>query len=970
VYVTKAATGEAIPHPLSRKTARQPLADGTTVDVPEGMVYVPAGPFMMGTDSGHPSASPAHEVDVKAFLMDKYEVTNAQYMEFIKATWRVPPKHIADNGGKIPPGRENHPVTYVNWEDAKAYCDWCGKRLPTEAEWEKAASWDALKKHRNPYPWGDNSDDDPRHPLGNWAARWGYHEQDDHGKWQIWWRQFQDGLAGKEQIKLGGATMAVGNFPGGVSPHKCYDMAGNVREWVEDWFEKYPGNTTMAAEDAKACGKKERVHRGGSWIDWHRWLTTYNRDHRFPLGSSLEAGFRCAADYPWVRPEGSSQKAEGREQKKSEWDDMYVATAATGEKIPHPLSKKTYAIEYQGQKIEVPEGMVYVPAGDFTMGQGESEHRVYLDAYFIGKYEVTNAEWKVFTELASYQPLPSHWKDGKIPAGKETHPVVYVSWEDAQKYCEFVSRLTGRHVRLPTEAQWEKAARGPEAYIYPWGNQWDKDLCNNGYLLAQFGFRPNDEGEDWNRKMAEWDKSQKGKEIIGDGGNTSPVGSFPKGKCFYGCYDMAGNAYEWCSDWYMTNYYKLSNAKKNPEGPSEEEAEEFDFSGKKMKARVFRGGSWSHNSGVCRTGARSHPRYSPSSRYGGFRVVVAAREAGGSVSPVQTGAAPGPAAPSVAESKMARFAPPPSAVGAFDNAYVTTAATGEKIPHPLSKKTYAIEYQGQKIEVPEGMVYVPAGTFTMGEGESEHRVYLDAYFIGKYEVTNAEWKVFVDLAGFEHLPPHWKDGKIPAGKENHPVVSVSWEDAQKYCEFVSRLTKRDVRLPTEAQWEKAARGPEDYKYPWGNQWDKNLCNNGWLLAQFGFRLYDEGEDWDKKYKQWSDSERGKEMIALGGNTMPVGSFPKGRCFYGCYDIAGNVYEWCGDWFKTDYYRLKDARKNPQGPSEEQAEECDFTGKKMKARVLRGGSWHDGSGPCRTVNRVRYYPSYRVYGFRVVVVPTR
>jgi formylglycine-generating enzyme required for sulfatase activity len=145
-----------------------------------------------------------------------------------------------------------------------------------------------------------------------------------------------------------------------------------------------------------------------------------------------------------------------------------VATAATGDsprgeagKIPHPLSKKTTKIIYQGKRIEIPEGMLYVPAGKFKMGEGESEHEVYLDAYFIGKYEVTNAEWKAFVDATALTP-PQHWKGGEIPQGKENHPVVYVSWEDIQKYCEWVSTETGRKVALPTEAQWEKAARGPK----------------------------------------------------------------------------------------------------------------------------------------------------------------------------------------------------------------------------------------------------------------------------------------------------------------------------------------------------------------------------------------------------------------------------------------------------------------------------------------------------------------------------
>jgi hypothetical protein len=103
--------------------------------------------------------------------------------------------------------------------------------------------------------------------------------------------------------------------------------------------------------------------------------------------------------------------------------------------------------------------------------------------------------------------------------------------------------------------------------------------------------------------------------------------------------------------------------------------------------------------------------------------------------------------------------------------------------------------------------------------------------------------------------------------------------------------------------------------------------------------------------------------------MPVGSFPKGKCFYGCYDMAGNAWEWCADWFTSDYYKLKDGSKNPQGPSEEDAEEIDSGGgKKSKGRVQRGGSWNYPSEWCRCSCRSRAYPVYRANacGFRVAV----
>ena len=151
------------------------------------------------------------------------------------------------------------------------------------------------------------------------------------------------------------------------------------------------------------------------------------------------------------------------------------------------------------------------------------------------------------------------------------------------------------------------------------------------------------------------------------------------------------------------------------------------------------------------------------------------------------------------------------------------------------------------------------------------------------------------------------------------------------------------------------------------------------MAQLGFRSNIEGEDWTKKVIEWGMSDKGKEIKAAGGNTTPVGSFPKGKCFYGCYDMAGNAYEWCSDWFKTDYYQLKAAKKkNPEGPSEEEADEVvvdNANGTKSKARLLRGGTWMGDSNICQATSRSSCSPSSRSpssrstrNGFRVVVLP--
>ena len=189
-------------------------------------------------------------------------------------------------------------------------------------------------------------------------------------------------------------------------------------------------------------------------------------------------------------------------------------------------------------------------------------------------------------------------------------------------------------------------------------------------------------------------------------------------------------------------------------------------------------------------------------------------------------------------------------------------------------------------------VRVPEGEFWMGsdQGRDDERpcrkVWLDAYWIGRYPVTCAQYAAFVKAA--RAAPPAgWKNGQIPPGKDQHPVVNVSWQDVQDFCEWAG------LRLPSEAQWEKAARGVHRREYPWGNEPpDEKCCNgNGWF-----------------------------------GDTTPVGQFsPVGDSPYGCADMAGNVWEWVNDWYQDDYYRGAPSR-NPPGPAN------------GSARVVRGGGW--------------------------------
>ncbi|MFQ5900586.1 MAG: formylglycine-generating enzyme family protein [Thermodesulfobacteriota bacterium] len=225
--------------------------------VPKEMVLIPAGEFIMGTNDWWPKSGPAHKRFLPDYFVDKYETTNAEYMEFVKATNRPMPDNWIENKGNIPDNKGNHPVTYVNWFDAQEYCKWKGKRLLTEPEWEKAAR--GLEAFA--FPWGN---------------------------------EFEKNKANTPQLGIGD-TMPVGSFEDGKSPYGVYDMAGNVFEWVEDWYMAYPGNTHPDPNE----GKRYRVVRGGSWYDCTYYkcgisAPTYNRIFFNPFTKNNNFGFRCA----------------------------------------------------------------------------------------------------------------------------------------------------------------------------------------------------------------------------------------------------------------------------------------------------------------------------------------------------------------------------------------------------------------------------------------------------------------------------------------------------------------------------------------------------------------------------------------------------------------------------------------------------------------------------------------------------
>jgi len=265
------------------------------------------------------------------------------------------------------------------------------------------------------------------------------------------------------------------------------------------------------------------------------------------------------------------------------------------------------------------------------------------------------------------------------------------------------------------------------------------------------------------------------------------------------------------------------------------------------------------------------------------------------------------------------------------------------------------------------MVWVPAGTFRMGSTQEEtdalwlgngwdpevkqfagnerpaHAVMLTrGFWLYRHEVMNGQYARFLAATGHE-AHEQWDSYKA---HERLPANWMNWNDASDYAEWASGT------LPTEAEWEYAARGPEGRPYPWGGQWDRERCNSAEYWAGKPLNT-------DAACKAWLDAEVGGEVPAARtiAHLREVGSFPSGASWCGALDLAGSVYEWCGDWYGDGYYATSPA-EDPSGP---------VTG---RDRVVRGGSWHGNAYYCRAAYRCGVDPANRLrsFGFRVARIP--
>ena len=243
-------TPEPSATPAPTKTPWPTRAPTSAPVVDPGMTYVSGGEFIFGSDGAKEDESPQQTMYVDGFNIDIHPVTCAEYKEFVDAMRHRPPRNWKD--GQIPAGQEEHPVVWVSWDDALAYAEWAGKRLPTEIEWEKAARGTDGRI----YPWGNT---------------------------------FDSSRCNSREANLK-KTNPVGEFPGGASPYGALDMAGNVWEWTADWYDAYRGSVYQL----ERFGTTHKVFRGGSWFDGSDAVRATTRNSGKPDFMFSTIGFRCA----------------------------------------------------------------------------------------------------------------------------------------------------------------------------------------------------------------------------------------------------------------------------------------------------------------------------------------------------------------------------------------------------------------------------------------------------------------------------------------------------------------------------------------------------------------------------------------------------------------------------------------------------------------------------------------------------
>ena len=847
------------------------------------MVYIPEGAFVMGDDAV-PGAAPAHYVTVDGYYIGSTEVTNLM--------WRwVMDYPINWNAADL-----YKPVEGLSWDECQDFIarlnEKTGReyRLPTEAEWEYAAM-------------GANRSKGYRYAGSNTAG-------------DVAW--YWDNLPSQQ---IGTAGYGVQRVSGKRANEKgIYDMSGNVREWCQDWFGVYPMGIQINPGGPETG--TDRVLRGGCYLDSSEPCRVKARSASRQSGANyVGTGFRLAMDavrdtVTPERPKMTLSKnviripvGEQRHVNILNGSGSYtlynsnpaIATCLqqgeilsleglkVGTTDVKVVDNVTLATAYLTVIVYKPDSggivpgpdelfnepnMILVHGGTFVRGatsdQGASTqadespiHQVTVSTYYISQTEVTQRLWQ-----RVMGGNPSHFKD-------EKSPVEQVTWEDCQEFIRRLNEMTGRQYRMLTEAEWEYAARGGRlsmGYKYAGANT----VSNLGWYKGNSGSTSHEVAKKTPNEL--------------------------------GVYDMSGNVWEWCQDVYGT--YSADN-QFNPVGLDAE------FSGGEV-ARVMRGGAWDSNLSDCRVARRMSGAQDYSATNVGLRLAMDgpmepplsvdhrvvelkvgeqatvnilngtgdySATGGGSIASFQlsgstltvTGQQVGTTTINIKDNlTMARTV-------------VTVIVTETRVPHTYKTITFWIRY-------------ISGGAFDMGATDEQgsdaaadespvHRAMVPSFGIGETEVTQELWQA---VMGY--------NPSVNTGNLQQPVDNVTWEEAEQFVARLSDLCDKPYRLPTEAEWEYAARGGRygsTYKYAGSN----TIGNVAWYSGNSG------------------------------GTSHPVAAKSSNGEYL--YDMSGNVDEWCHDWYAP---YSADPVFDPEGP-----DSADY-------HVARGGRWDSPAAHCRVSAR--------------------
>jgi len=565
---------------------------------------------------------------------------------------------------------------------------------------------------------------------------------------------YGDNLTKNDANIDGDSTKAVGGYK--PNAFGLYDMHGNVWEWCEDWKADYPAG---AVTDPKGPAKGEhRMLRGGSFFfdvsearsSFRNYLSPTIRDMYRGLRLVRTADLKAAVVPTAPKPDpaeimpatGNLLVAPFSEAKAKE------AQKETAKNLQKEVEDK--ADLGKGMKLE----MILIPAGKFVMGSPASEKgRTYDERqyevtltmpFYMGKYEVTQEQWE---EVMGKNP--STTKGAKLP-------VTNVSWLDCQEFIKKLNAKTNGGYRLPTEAEWEHACRAGTKTAYSAGDSLTKSDANYYWLRLK------------------------------------AVGSYKPNA--FGLYDMHGNVFEWCEDWYKD--YPAGSVT-DPKGPR---------TGERC---VLRGGSFSDGVSTARSSNRLHSSPSVRHHFVGFRLARTADTKTAVSALTVTKPNPAVVMPSTENILVAPFSE------------AKTKEVQKEVAKRLQKEVE------EKVDLGKGMkldlVLIPAGKFMMGSPESEKDRYKDEiqhevtltkpFYMGRYEVTQEQWEAVMG----NNPSSRTKGAKLP-------VTDVSWNDCQDFIKQLNARTNGGYRLPTEAEWEYACRAGTTTAYSFGDNLTKSNSN--------------------------------------------------------------------------------------------------------------------------------------------------